>query len=179
MGLGLHGPGTQEPRYPLWVLFLSPPWRTMRGSRGTRYREVLHMRLLNLLGPPGAKASVPVFHREKPRLRPGRGQGQAGGRGEARNRSLVSWPPRRLTPTSVRSIPSQLALKPTPAVTKSPAPGRQPVAEPSALASWRGAERYLGPPHPGASVPSRAHAGSPAPSGLSGSPFDPVSQFYA
>ena len=68
-----------------------------------------------------AKAFVPVFQREKPRLRQGRGQGQAGNRGEAKNRTLVSWPCRSLTPTSVvGSIPSQLALKPTPAVTKSP-----------------------------------------------------------
>lgn len=175
MGLSLHGPGTLEPRHPLWMLFLSPPWRPMRGSSGTRHREVLCMLLLNLLGPPGAKASVPVFQREKPRLRQGQGQGQAGGRGEARNRTLVSWPPRRLTPTSVRSIPSQLALKLTPAVTKSPTPGRQPVAVLTALASQGGAERYLGPPHPGASVPLHARAGFPAPNGLSCSPFDLVS----
>lgn len=52
------------------------------------------------------------------RLRQGQGQGQARGRGKTRNRTPASWPCRR--PQSVRSIPSQLALKPTPAVTKNP-----------------------------------------------------------
>lgn len=114
------------------------------------------MLLLNLLGPPGPKGQrrlFQFFQREKTRLRQGQGQGQAGGRGQARNRTLVSWPCRRLTPTSVRSIPSQLALKPTPAVTKSPAPGSPPMVVPTALAAWGGAAGYLGPPPPWALAP--------------------------
>lgn len=125
---------------------------------------------LDLLGLPGAKgprlcSCFPERETEaRARARPRSARRQS----EARNRTLVPWPCRRLTPTSVRSIRSQLALKPTPAVTKSPAPGRQPTERRRPRPPGWGCGK---PGHPGLGLGAFAHAGVPALSGLSWSPL--------